>query len=190
METNLVGGWSSFAPVTKEDEKIFRKAMQVHPGANFTPEQVSTQTVSGKNYRFLCKAVSSTNPPREYQALVSFYVNLEGEISNRHVKDLSVDEVGMDNVGGYARFGGYVAHEEITEQDRAVFNYAVKDLLGVEYNLKAVASQVVNGINYKFICVAKVVVPYAQPELVVIEVYTKFRHSVAPIVEIKNITKI
>lgn len=189
METNLVGGWTSFAPVTKEDEKIFRKAMQIHLGATFTPEQVSTQTVSGKNYRFLCKAVSSTNPPREYQAMVSFYVNLEGEILNRHVKDLSVDEAGMDTFG-HAKVGGYVAHEEITEQDREVFNYAVKNLLGVEYDLKAVATQVVDGINYKFVCVAKVVVPYAQPELVVIEVYTKFRHSVAPIVEIKNITKI
>lgn len=119
--------------------------------------------------------------PREYHAMVSFYINLDGEITDCYVKDLSVDEIDIDNVG-YAKFGGFIAHKEITEQDRAVFNYAVKDLLSVEYDIKAVSTHIVNGINYKFVCVVKFIVPYAQPEFVIIDVYTKFRHSIAPII--------
>ena len=63
-------------------------------------------------------------------------------------------------------------------------------MYGVDYELKAVASQIVNGINYKFICISKIVVPYAQPDLVMMEVYTKFAHSVAPIVKVNKITKL
>lgn len=113
--------------------------------------------------------------------MVSFYINLDGEISDCHVKELLVDEIDINNVN-YAKFGGFIAHKEITEQDRAVFNYAVKDLLSVEYDLKAVSTHVVNGINYKFVCVVKFIVTYAQPEFVIIDVYTKFRHSIAPII--------
>lgn len=78
----------------------------------------------------------------------------------------------------------------ITDNDRAVFEYVTKSVLGVDYELKAVATQVVNGINYKFICISKIVVPYAQPELTMIEAYTKFAHSVAPVIKINKITKL
>lgn len=194
MDTQKVGGWTPFAPVTKEEEKIFNKAVQGIVGVKYTPEQVSHQIVSGTNYRFICKAVSSTNPPREYYASVSFYIKPDGEIEDFNIIDLSVNEISStDNntANGFgAKTGGYVAHECITEQDKAVFEYVTKDMYGVDYELKAVASQIVNGINYKFICISKIAVPYAQPELVMIEVYTKFAHSVAPIVKVNKITKL
>ena len=122
MDTNNIkkGGQSSFSPVTKEDEKIFNKALS-----------------------------------------------------------------GLVGV----KKGSYIAHEVITDNDRAVFEYVTKSVLGVDYELKAVATQVVNGINYKFICISKIVVPYAQPELTMIEAYTKFAHSVAPVIKINKITK-
>lgn len=195
MDTkNIKGGWSSFSPVTKEDEKIFSKAINGLLGVKYTPELVSYQIVAGKNYRFICRAVSTTNPPREYYASVTFYVNLDGEIENFNILDLSVNEQystynNADNAAG-VKVGGYVAHEEITDNDRAVFEHITKSLLGVDYELKAVATQVVNGINYKFICISKIVVPYAQPELTMIEAYTKFAHSVAPVIKINKITKL
>lgn len=196
MDTNNIkkGGWSSFSPVTKEDEKIFNKAVSGLVGVKYTPELVSYQIVAGKNYRFICKAVSSTNPPREYYASISFWVNLDGEIENFNIIDLSVDDaysedINVDNTVG-VKTGGYIAHEVITDNDRAVFEHITKSLLGVDYELKAVATQVVNGINYKFICISKIVVPYAQPELTMIEAYTKFAHSVAPVIKINKITKL
>lgn len=193
MDTQKVGGWTPFAPVTKEEEKIFNKATQGILGVKYTPEQVSHQLVAGTNYRFICKAVSSTNPPREYYASISFWVKLDGEIENFNIIDLSVNEQSsednIDNAVG-AKIGGYVAHEYITDQDKAVFEYVTKDMYGVDYELKAVASQIVNGINYKFICISKIVVPYAQPELVMMEVYTKFGHSVALVVKVNKITKL
>lgn len=194
MDTQNVGSWTPFAPVTKEEEKIFNKATQGIIGVKYTPEQVSHQLVAGTNYRFICKAVSATHPLREYYASVSFWVKLDGEIANFNIIDLSVNEQSTtdnnsDNAVGF-KTGGYVAHEYITEQDKAVFEYITKDMYVVDYELKAVASQVVNGINYKFICISKIVVPYAQPELTMIEVYTKFAHSVAPIIKVNKITKL
>lgn len=191
METQKVGGWTPFAPVTKEEEKIFNKAIQGIIGVKYTPEQVSHQIVAGTNYRFICKAVSATNPPREYYASVSFHITPDGNIENFNIVDLSIDESSSaaNNAVGF-KTGGYVAHEYITEQDKAVFEYVTKDMYGVDYELKAVSSQVVNGINYKFICISKIVVPYAQPELVMMEVYTKFAHSVAPVIKINKITKL
>ena len=195
MDTkNVKGGWSSFSPVTKEDEKIFNKAVSGLVGVKYTPELVSYQIVAGKNYCFICKAVSSTNPPREYYASISFWVKLDGEIENFNIIDLSVDDaysedINVDNAVG-VKTGGYIAHEVITDNDRAVFEHITKSLLGVDYELKAVATQVVNGINYKFICISKIVVPYAQPELTMIEAYTKFAHSVAPIIKVNKITKL
>ena len=42
MDTkNIKGGWSSFSPVTKEDEKIFNKAVSGLVSVKYTPEQVS-----------------------------------------------------------------------------------------------------------------------------------------------------
>lgn len=196
MDTNNIkkGGWSSFSPVTKEDEKIFNKAVSGLVGVKYTPELVSYQIVAGKNYCFICKAVSSTNPPREYYASISFWVKLDGEIENFNIIDLSFDDaysedINVDNAVG-VKTGGYIAHEVITDNDRAVFEHITKSLLGVDYELKAVATQVVNGINYKFICISKIVVPYAQPELTMIEAYTKFAHSVAPVIKVNKITKL
>lgn len=191
MDTNNIkGGWSSFSPVTKEDEKIFSKAINGLLGFKYTPELVSYQIVAGKNYCFICKAVSTTNPSKEYYVSVTFYVNLDGDIENLDITDLSVNDVLPYNVENYSKLGGYIAHEVITDNDRAVFEYVTKSLLGVDYELKAVATQVVNGINYKFICISKIVVPYAQPELTMIEAYTKFAHSVAPVIKINKITKL
>lgn len=191
MDTNNIeGGWSSFAALTKEDEKIFNKAIEGFVGTKLTPEMVSYQIVAGKNYCFICKAESVTHLAREYYASVTFYLNLDGEIENLDIVDLSVNETLPLGNEAANTAGGYIAHEIITDNDRAVFEYVKKSLIGVDYDLKAVATQVVNGINYKFICISKIVVPYAQPELVMIEVYTKFAHSVAPTVKIKKITKL
>lgn len=87
--------------------------------------------------------------------------------------------------------GAYVLQEGISEEAQAVFDYAKKTSIGfgVDYVPKFVATQIVDGVNYLFICEGKVVYPNSEPSIYAIEIYTKFRHSVAPIVEVKSIEK-
>lgn len=48
--------------------------------------------------------------------------------------------------------GGYEVHPEIGEKERVIFESAMKGHVGVDFKPVAVASQVVNGVNYIFIC--------------------------------------
>ena len=85
--------------------------------------------------------------------------------------------------------GGYVLQEGISKEAQAVFDYAKKTAIGfgVDYVPKFVATQIVNGVNYLFICEGKVVCPNSEPKIYAIQIYTKFGHSVAPVVEVKSI---
>ncbi|MCM1118603.1 MAG: hypothetical protein NC543_04505 [bacterium] len=86
--------------------------------------------------------------------------------------------------------GGYQVHPQIGEQEKAVFEYAMKDHVGMNFEPVAVATQVVNGINYIFICTGSPVVLHPETELYAVQIYTQFAHSVAPKVEIKSIEQI
>jgi hypothetical protein len=60
-------------------------------------------------------------------------------------------------VGGWSSF-----NFEITSEQRKVFDQAVGGLLGVKYTPLAVATQVVAGTNYCYLCKAQPVYPKAQ----------------------------
>jgi hypothetical protein len=86
--------------------------------------------------------------------------------------------------------GGYTVHSEIGESELAIFNAAMKNHYGVDFKPVAVASQIVNGTNYAFICVGKPVVAHPIASLYVINIYTHFAHSVAPTIEVKSIEEL
>lgn len=48
--------------------------------------------------------------------------------------------------------GGYTAFRAVTPADLDVFEKAMKPIMGVQYKPLSVATQVVAGINYKFVC--------------------------------------
>lgn len=95
---------------------------------------------------------------------------------------------GVNNMSDLA--SGYQVHPEIGEQEKAVFEYAMKDRVGMHFEPVAVASQLVNGINYIFICTGNPVVLNPETELYAVQIYTQFAHSAAPKVEIKSIKQI
>lgn len=86
--------------------------------------------------------------------------------------------------------GGYELHPQVGEQELAVFNYAMKGYVGMHFEPVAVASQVVNGTNYIFVCTGKPVVLHPETKLYAVRIFTKFAHSVAPTVDIKAIEEI
>lgn len=61
----------------------------------------------------------------------------------------------MENLGGFTSF------REITKEEISLFEKAMNGLVGVRYTPLAVATQVVNGINYSYLCDSMVVVPGA-----------------------------
>ncbi|WP_455654516.1 hypothetical protein [Phascolarctobacterium sp.] len=86
--------------------------------------------------------------------------------------------------------GGYTVHSEVGAQELKIFEYALKDHIGVDFKPVIVASQVTNGTNYLFVCTGKIVVPNTETKLYAVKIYTKFSHSVAPTVELKDIVQI
>jgi len=86
--------------------------------------------------------------------------------------------------------GGYQVHPQVEEQEKAVFEYAMKDHVGMSFKPVAVATQVVNGINYIFICTGAPVVLHPETKLYAVKIHTQFAHSAVPKVEIESINEI
>ena len=68
------------------------------------------------------------------------------------------------------KVGGYTEYRKVTDEDLKVF-HEVKFPVGVGYTPKEVATQVVNGTNYNFKCIKKVVAPGAKEEHAIVHIY-------------------
>lgn len=80
----LVGGWAKFRQIIDGEQELFNKALNGLRGVAYEPFAVSTQIVSGMNYKFLCNATTVTNPPRDFLAEVIIYQPQNGDpIINR-----------------------------------------------------------------------------------------------------------
>lgn len=53
--------------------------------------------------------------------------------------------------------GAYTDQRPLTEEDKELFDTVTKGLLGVGYTPESVATQVVAGTNYRFVCAARTV---------------------------------
>jgi len=71
----------------------------------------------------------------------------------------------MKNVGGYTDF------RKVKDDDMKVFNEAMENHVGVQFTPHEVATQVVNGTNYRFKCISKVVAPDTKEEECLVEIY-------------------
>ena len=68
-------------------------------------------------------------------------------------------------VGAWTPFG------PVTPEEQAVFNTALAGLVGVNYVTELVSTQVVAGMNYRFLCKATAVYPGAQPYQALVTIY-------------------
>lgn len=55
--------------------------------------------------------------------------------------------------------GGYTGQRPLEASDRELFRRATTGMTGVSYTPESVATQVVAGTNYRFICTAKTMTP-------------------------------
>ncbi len=76
---------------------------------------------------------------------------------------------------------------EISPEEKDVFKKAMGQILGVNYEPLAVASQVVSGVNYKFFSNATPVYPDAATKPVMVKIYRQTDGTVH-LLEIKDIS--
>ncbi|WP_449400404.1 hypothetical protein [Chryseobacterium wanjuense] len=50
--------------------------------------------------------------------------------------------------------GGWTKYHALTPEDQKVFNEAMEGFVGVKYTPQEVSTQVVNGTNYRYKCIA------------------------------------
>ena len=83
--------------------------------------------------------------------------------------------------------GGWTPYSTpLSVEAQKVFDSVIKGLMGVHYTPLAFATQVVQGINYRFFCNAQGVYPNALNEATIIQVY-KLLQGEAHITSIKKV---
>lgn len=75
----IAGGYSQQREPNAEELALFKQVTAELDGVKYTPETVATQVVAGRNYRFVCKAVTATREPKTYKAEVVVYQPLPGQ---------------------------------------------------------------------------------------------------------------
>ncbi len=157
----ISGGWQTAeSPVISADEakKITAAATAFDPNVTFTPVAcLATQVVAGINHRVLGEYSNSSVNSVPMYAIFEFYEDLEGNWSVLDLdgtKSYSKSEVPVykTNTG---LDGGWQASQDVslTKDEKAVFDKAMEGLVGVTYKPVAkVATQVVAGIKYCFVC--------------------------------------
>lgn len=68
--------------------------------------------------------------------------------------------------------GGWSQYRELTDEDKAVFNEALEGFVGVDYQPKAVSTQVVAGMNYRFKCDATLPGPIPMQWEAIVEIFS------------------
>ncbi|MFK7947254.1 MAG: hypothetical protein AB8G11_06685 [Saprospiraceae bacterium] len=181
-----VGGWTCYSVIELNPEvnalqlEII-KAVQPHHviGAVWVPTRICTQVVAGTNFRITYLVTTVTHPPTQKLVEVTGFRALDGTItitSTRDLTELSSDEF---------RAGAFTPFRLVTESDLEVFEEA--KLLGVRRKPLLVSTQLVNGVNYAFICVSQK--EGGEPYIELVMIYKPFNGK-AKIVFTKELIKL
>lgn len=178
----VVGGWTPFRPLDAHSKAVFAKATEGLMGAKYTPKQVSTQVVSGTNYRFRCDAELVVPGAPKFTAIVEIYEPLRGEPVITRIVRTSEPSTGKEPVPG-----GWTPFRPVDAESKAVFEAAMQGWVGVGYTPLEVSTQVVAGTNYRFICVARVVYPDAPTYEALVTIFQPLGGAAPHVVDIHAI---
>lgn len=168
MAEQTAGGWTvcEDTTLTPEAQAAFDKAMEGFAGVGYTPVALlATQVVAGVNYCLLVKGTTVTATPVSFYALMYIYAGVDGTAEVLNVRDLNV--TGEANLAG-----GWMLQDETTQEAADAFAKAMQDFVGVGYNpIALLSTQVVAGVNYRFLCVGTPVVLNPVPFYAIVTVY-------------------
>jgi hypothetical protein len=136
------GGWTPFAKVTSDAQKVFDEVLKGLLGVGYTPLSVTSQVVNGTNHVFAVNAKLVYPNSREYPAPIRVFKPLNGpaRIAKIHA---------LGSPAAYA--DGFSPFHETTREEKAVLQKALSGLAGTRYEALLTSVQVVVGFNYRFI---------------------------------------
>ena len=171
-EPALSGGWTraSSPMITSEVQAVYDKATAGMVGVGYAPvAYLASQVVAGNNHLFLCKTSKVAPGAKEYYALVSFYEDLQGNVT---ISDVRLSEA--EGIQNATLDGGWTASESpiLTTDSIKALEKATKTLTGASYKPVALlGTQVVAGTNYLMLCEVAPVVPNATSDYMIVKVY-------------------
>lgn len=174
-ENGISGGWAQPASpeLTAKVKSVFDKAFDGLIGASYTPVALlaTRTTVSGTEYRVLCKTAVTYPGAQEQYAVVTLSKSWLGKAS---IQDIGDALCPTDLIDDELAAGRWQEAESpaLTKEALSAFNKATDGLVGVAYTpIALLSTQVVAGTNYRILCEATVVYPGAEPYYVVMTVY-------------------
>ena len=180
----MAGGWNfpEDHTMTEDAQKAFEKAMEGFAGVGYTPVALlATQVVAGTNYCLLVRGTTVTAAPTSFYALMYIYAGFDGTAQILAIRNL--------NVAGEAGLaGGKTLQEETGDDAAAAFAKAMEGFAGVGYDpITLLATQVVAGMNYDFLCKGAPVVPNAEPFYAIVTVYAAL-DGTARVTDVQRLT--
>ena len=205
-EVSEAGGWAfsdvSAENCTDEEKAVLADALADQVGVNYEPKDIiATQVVAGTNYAYLCKATPVTQDPTSYWAIVTVYVDLEGNKEIVNIAEIdpakpnlieetgdagSEDDGDSDGVDGSASRKTYKAAAaaetasgawtSTVKTNEAPLSDAVNAALhgndGVAFHSIAVlGTQIVAGTNYRILSYGTTSTADPQTDLYVVDIY-------------------
>ena len=168
----IPGGWqkAESKTVTAELQDVFNLAAAPYGDLDLTPKAyLAHQVVAGTNHLFECMD-SAKN-----KYTVTVYQDLEGGFTITKVADKKGNDVTSDILPEIIDpDGGNTEPTDgaITAELQEIFDKALEGYDGAKLEpVELLSTQVVAGINYRFLCRETVMVPNAEPKEVVVTVF-------------------
>lgn len=164
MDTKTVlGGWTDFDFTIAADAKaVLQSITSKLLGVNYVAIAVATQPVAGTNYCFLCEATGVF--PGACTSLVELYIYRppKGDAQLTSIKPV---------MECHPIPGGWFGFHDVSREEKMVFDAAMEGFVGVKYDPMQVATQVVAGMNYCYLCKATIVIPEATTYPALVRIY-------------------
>jgi len=158
-EPAIVGGWTrAESPEISDDLRaLFEDAAEELLGADYLPlALLETQLVAGMNYKFLCRETLVVPDAIPQYALVTVYVDLEGNAEITEVRNSDVEALAA-LPGEEILDGGWFTGEtlDLTDEAKEAFEKVTEELVSIEEAdfepVLLLATQIVAGCNYELL---------------------------------------
>jgi hypothetical protein len=136
----VIPGWKPFAAVSDEARKVFEEAMNGVNLIHHTPLAVTSQAFADTNYIFAAKVGNVSSPPL-YPDLVRVCKPVNGCASM----------VRVYNLGYPGAAGAFGVFHETSAEEKDLLKQALAGRVGAGYEALLTSTQVVAGLNYRFI---------------------------------------
>ena len=180
----ITGGWEvngdfDASNMTAEQVETFEAANASMADANYEPiAVVAEQVVAGMNYLYLCKDASTGAGEPAILAFAEVYKDLDGKASVTTVSGIDVGSIAtVDKAPEAGLDGGWTILDapksvSMSEDASAAATKALGSYAGIDaHPIALLGTQVVAGMNYKFLCVGTPTTPDAANALYVATVY-------------------